>query len=357
MSEFSSVAPLPQPIGVSVIVRSMGRACLADALASLFATIGVDLEIMLVNALGGHHATDVSPPQHIKLQLVNQDGPPLGRAAAANAGLASSSGAHVLFLDDDDLVDPDHLVRLADALSQAPAEAVAVYTGVRMEDAASGMVREHNEPWSTDRLNGMNYLPIHAVMFRAAPVRGKIRFDEALPLFEDWDFWLRLGRLGTFLRLPGCSATYRLALGQSGLSGRRDLDRVYDAHAQVLRKCMAESPLALSRSLFWFDTALQHLVGEKAAQAAQQASSNAYIGHLEHRVRTEEAAAIDHRHRAEQLDAELNQIREHARVTLDTLIGTQQQLARTHAELMEIRESIVWKLSAPLRKLVGIFRS
>jgi hypothetical protein len=49
------------------------------------------------------------------------------------------------------------------------------------------------------------------VLFRLDVVRqGGYRFDETLPLFEDWDFWLKLAAKGEFERVAGVSALYAL---------------------------------------------------------------------------------------------------------------------------------------------------
>lgn len=78
--------------------------------------------------------------------------------------------------------------------------------------------------------------------------------------------------LGDFVRLPGCSATYRLQHGESGLSGWRDKQAMYFAHSLVLDKIRLVDATGVSRALFWFDTALNHVQGEKEALATVTSS-------------------------------------------------------------------------------------
>jgi glycosyltransferase involved in cell wall biosynthesis len=100
----------------------------------------------------------------INARLHNVSGPPLDRALAANAGLAQCTGEFALMLDDDDTLDPEHIQILATTLIEHPT-ALASYTGVRLVDRQGKVLREVNEEWEPDRLLGMNFLPIHAVMF------------------------------------------------------------------------------------------------------------------------------------------------------------------------------------------------
>ena len=366
--------PYLKPVQISVVIRSMARACLKEALSSFVAT-EIPLELVLVNACGGVHDVPDLPNQ-IALRLLNQGGKPLGRAEAANLGLSNSTSQFILFCDDDDLIDPNHLTRLAVTLTESPA-AVAAYTGVRLVNGQGEVLREVNEPWEADRLLGMNYLPIHAVMFRAAEVQGKLSFDTNLDLMEDWDFWRQLAALGPFVRLPGCSATYRLGLGASGLSENRDLDAMLHAHAKVLKKIERDDRVGISRAFFWFDTALAHLQIEKATLVENLSNSNAYIAALENRVREEESKAIRHQYASEAnlaekqsllyqlgllsekrdgLAAELVAVQDDLALaqanqaeTSAELVAVQDDLAKSQKYLCMILESRSWKLTAPLR--------
>ena len=278
------------PIPISIIVRSMGRGFLSEVISSVSKAAFIPIELVLVNAQGGFHELPPVMDLKVKLLMVNQNGVRLDRPSAANAGLNASTGDFVLFLDDDDLIDESHLQRLADCLSNNP-NAVAAYTGVRLLDENGTITREINESWEFTRLGGMNFLPIHAVMFRATGVRGVLSFDVSLPLMEDWDFWWRLTSNGSFIQLPGCSATYRLHFGDSGLSGSRDGVAMYKAHSLVLAKIFTADPLAISRALFWFDTAVNHLKKEVSELTGNLESTLIYVTDLETRVRFEEAEA------------------------------------------------------------------
>lgn len=266
------MSPAHQPL-VSIIVRSMDRPELSEALASVASSDYDAVEIIVVNAKGGDHVSLSRHSSRFKIHLVNTSGLPLERATAANAGISAASGDFALFLDDDDLIDPNHISRLATALQNNP-DYPAAYTGIRLLGKDGKVFRETNIPWAQERLLGINFLPIHSVLFRCNLARDNCCFDTTLEILEDWDFWLQLSRHGDFLNLPGCTATYRMGLGQSGLSANRDMVRFKSAHAQVLQKwARTDGFLPITTSLLWFgsavedlQTAIQSLQSEREAQ-------------------------------------------------------------------------------------------
>tara|TARA_R110002049_G_scaffold114921_2_gene266571 strand:+ start:14493 stop:17876 length:3384 start_codon:yes stop_codon:yes gene_type:complete len=232
------------PLGVSVLVRSMNRACLRDALEALDAQTYRHVQILVIDATGG--ALQELPVEMSLPSRIIPSASPLPRAEAANAGLDSVTTPYALFLDEDDLVDPNHLERLLAAL--AANEAPAAYAGVRLEQADNHTESKTSDvvdsPWLEGELLVRNTLPIHAVLFRMAAVeQAKARFDSQLTVLEDWDFWLQLASQGAFIHVPGVSATYRLSLGESGLSAERSAERFEHSRATVYRKWLPSADL------------------------------------------------------------------------------------------------------------------
>ena len=199
---------------VSVVVRSMDRASLQQAVRSVVLQDHRPIELVLVNALGHEHSAWPAEIQDLMVRLVADDaGRPLRRAAAAQAGLQAATGDWVLYLDDDDTLLPGHLSRLVRA-GQANGDALAVYADVELGREVDGAWQVQHlfaADFDPERLLFENYLPIHAVLFRRDRVRPGVQFDTSLDLFEDWDFWLQLAELGHFVRVPGVSARYVLA--------------------------------------------------------------------------------------------------------------------------------------------------
>ena len=246
---------------VSVLVRSMNRGCLPEALASVALQTHANLELVVVNASGQPHAPlDYLPatlpwriiePPHIPSDL---PGPArsCGRAHAANLALQAALGELALFLDDDDLLEPQHLERLIAALADHP-QAVGAYSGVRVETHDGTHLRDYDLPWSRERLQGVNFLPIHAVLFRMQTVRERgLCFDEELPVLEDWDFWLQLTEGANLMHCPGVSAVYRQGLGQSALGDPEHPNHWRVWHRRLLERWADDaSSEAVAAALAW----------------------------------------------------------------------------------------------------------
>ena len=209
---------------ISVIVRSMDRPSLAQALASIANQNLRPIEVVLVNALGPAHGPTPAAVGDVPVRRIDA-GTPLRRSAAANAGLAAARGDSVIFLDDDDVFLPGHLARLQQAL-QAHPSALAAHADVAYGHEEAGEWHTTHlfaDDFDRERLRFENFLPLHAALVRRAVLTQQgCRFDESLDLFEDWDWWLQLSRHGQFVRVPGVSARYVAAAdGGSGVFADR----------------------------------------------------------------------------------------------------------------------------------------
>ncbi|GAB4255532.1 MAG: hypothetical protein Kow0065_03620 [Methylomicrobium sp.] len=196
---------------VSVLIRSIGRACLQRALDSIALQTWPAIEIVLLNAKGPDHPELNDHSSQVPLRLIDSDRP-LSRTEAANRLLESADGDYALFLDDDDWLAPDHIAHLVARLEQNP-EAMAAYAGVeygRLIDERWLPEHLYNATFDPFRLLFENFLPIHAVLFRLEFVRDRAgcRFDTALDVFEDWDFWLQISEHGPMIETGHVSAYY-----------------------------------------------------------------------------------------------------------------------------------------------------
>ncbi len=199
---------------ISVIVRTRDRPeLLRQALASLAANTYRPAEVVLVNDGGQAPEVPADYPHAVDLVELGEN---RGRAAAANAGIAAASGDHVAFLDDDDLVEPEHLATLA-GLAQAAGVRVA-YTdaavGVYQLDGDAGWhCVERRLPYSRDfdpdLLLFDNYIPFNTLLIERRLFDEAGELDESLPFFEDWDFLIRLAAVAPFHHLSRVTCEYR----------------------------------------------------------------------------------------------------------------------------------------------------
>lgn len=208
----------------SIVVRSMGRAELAEALASLAAQTYEDLEVVLVDASGGRHPP---PPTRCgRFPVVFVPGTvPRTRPVAANAGFDAASGEYLGLLDDDDLILPAHVANLVTALATHP-EPIAAYSASHEIDADGRTLKTRVQPWSRLLLFQDSFLTSNAVLFRRAAL-AHCRFDTRFDICEDWDFWLQVSELGDFLLVDADTAITRPLAGTSGTGRGHNRDDAY----------------------------------------------------------------------------------------------------------------------------------
>ncbi|WP_313172129.1 glycosyltransferase [Stenotrophomonas sp.] len=200
----------------SIVLTTWNRpALLVDALNSISAQSLRDFEVILVNDCG-------EPVEHLLgerdfpltyLQLGRNGGP----AAARNAAHRLARGQYLVYLDDDDLYQPQHLQTLADAIQRHPGEVVysdACFITERIEGAHRlVLAEEHRYPhgsYSHERLSIENYIPVNTFAWPRALAAGIGGFDEHLQGLEDWDFLLRLAARVPFNHVRQQTAQVRM---------------------------------------------------------------------------------------------------------------------------------------------------
>ena len=191
---------------ISVIVRTMGRPELSEALQSIADQTYSNIEVILVDARGTNQLIVSDLPSKIKIRIISKN-IPLNRPAAANAGLEAVSGKYFCFLDDDDLLLPTHIDNLFQhlVLSDAP----AVYSIVEMFNEKSESLCLFNYQFSFEKLVLGNYIPNLALLFRIEVIQQGCHFDIGFPVYEDWDFLIQVAVLGDFLFVDKLGGVYR----------------------------------------------------------------------------------------------------------------------------------------------------
>ncbi|MEO7105650.1 MAG: rhamnan synthesis F family protein, partial [Rhodoferax sp.] len=352
--------PQSQPL-VSVIVRSMNRTVLQDALNSIALQTYSNIEVVVVNATGRKHDALGNTCGRFPIRLVQSAGT-LARSAAANFGMESALGQYLIFLDDDDLFLPNHLEKLSNAMTLNAVR--ACYSGVRLVDSEGKQVQILDEPWNMDRLRAANFLPIHAVLFDRSLLDEGCRFREDLECLEDWDFWLQVASFTEFMHVPDVSAVYRIGLGTSGLSETADAERHIANRALIFESWLPRfTSRDWVRSFYWFEKARSHFyqmaldrfheIAELEARAltdknrleeaqskldfqiVHSAALQANIDHLNRQKTALKAAVAAH---VVQADAQ-NQYAAALQGTIAQLVG-----------------STSWKVTGPLRFVVRLLR-
>jgi len=380
---------------VSVIIRSMGRVTLKEALDSVAQQTYPHIEILVVNAKGEDHPTVPARSGHFPVLFI-PSAIHLDRSRAANVGIDQGNGDYLAFLDDDDLLFPDHIACLVKALRDSTGARCA-YAGVRVEFYRNGRIERegaYNEPYDPVKLWTSNFIPIHAVLFHRSLCLEGCRFDENLDVYEDWDFWMQLSQHTTFVHLDRISACYR-NFGFSGMGVTRNerflrtaTALIYDKWKQrwtgeqlfqMIRRAngVVERYKALQQKAQSFKAQLAASQAEAAELASRQESAHALTAELASReesahartaelasrlesahARTAELASrlesahawtADLKGRLTQGQDEIRELAARVRVLEAHANDLMTQLADRDQTIHAIRQSTSWRVTAPLR--------
>lgn len=237
---------------------------IGDAVASARAQGETAWEMIVVDdgsrdgtALAAERAAEGDP----RIRILRQAN--AGVSAARMAGIAAARGDTLLFLDADDWLAPDALMRLRAALQAAPG-AVAAYGpwAAVAESARPGDAprRLKAGPYPAGDIlkrllvenllaNGGHLLVRRAAFDRAGGFRPHLRYG------EDWECWIRLALEGPF----------------ATVEGRDPLLYVRERGGSAYRR-MARDPAAFAPAMaaIWANPALEERLGPQAAAAIRR---------------------------------------------------------------------------------------
>ncbi|HSQ81474.1 MAG TPA: glycosyltransferase [Casimicrobiaceae bacterium] len=233
-----------QPL-VSVIVRSMARPTLGAALDSIGMQDHSSVDVVVVGASGPSHP---DPPDRVGMHPVRlvRSERQASRPQAANIGLAAASGEWITFLDDDDILYPDHVSSLVGARGRAGA-AQLIYSSA-LARLSDGSTLPLGQPFALHQLYERNFIHLSMALFSRELVALGCRFDESLEILQDWDFFLQCAQHTRFHFEPRATFEWRADIGTAGTgagANRDDArfaafrDRIYAKWAQR-RDALAE---------------------------------------------------------------------------------------------------------------------
>ncbi|MGH8714411.1 MAG: glycosyltransferase [Casimicrobiaceae bacterium] len=206
---------------VSIIVRSIARPTLNDALASIAIQDYPNIEVVTIGASGPSHPTppDFAGPHPLRFV---PGGLSLSRPAAANAGLDAARGEWITFLDDDDVFLAGHIGGMVAAQRDArDARVVHSLARVRFADGGTELF---GHPFSPLQLYERSYIHLSSALVSRGLLALGCRFDETLDMHEDWDFFLQCAQHGGFHFVPLQTFEWRADLGTSGAGAGANQD-------------------------------------------------------------------------------------------------------------------------------------
>ncbi len=190
------------------------------------------LEVVLVND-GGEliDLGDFDAPRGMEIHYAHS-GFPKGRSKCANIGLELSTGDFIGFLDDDDILYPNHLNTLVPALENTRENYVysdgLVATQIPYSSSPSGYATidlelVYSREFSHKKLKAANFIPIHTALFKRRVIdEWGVKFDENLEVLEDWDFWLQIANFTSFKHVSEITCEYRIRNDGTNTIGQFD---------------------------------------------------------------------------------------------------------------------------------------
>ncbi len=216
---------------ISVVIPTRGRHhFLRQAVESVLEQVHAPKEIIVVDdGVGAAEAVG-----HMSPLVTVLDNGQRGPVPARNMGVAHARGEVICFLDDDDwFTDPEYFARASAAFDHGGAFCYA--DGVMaFEDGRESLPFAFHADAET--LTRDNTILISGVLYRRSLHEELGPFDETLPFYWDWDWYLRVARAGHPLtRVPRPVVAIRVhAQNMSGDSleaqRRANLDRFSTKH-------------------------------------------------------------------------------------------------------------------------------
>jgi len=191
-----------------------------DALASLAGQTHRDFEVVLVDMSDGSMQEKIEAC-HAQLPRLLHLRPPglLSRPAALNYAIERAQGHYIGVLDDDNYYEPPHLEVLRKGVDQSGTD--LIYTGVifRTFTSEGQLVSEErlNDPFDFQRFLSANYLFCSATVYAKEAWKRVGGYDLRFPVYEDWEFLIRLTQTASVVTLSGYSAVSRSFTGQAGV--------------------------------------------------------------------------------------------------------------------------------------------
>lgn len=157
--------------------------------------------------------------------------PKKGRCFAGNTGLELAQGELIGFLDDDDVLLPDHVQRLVEHLRahpnaggayssslEVPTEVVSL-NPLRYSEGSKAVFGR--AAFSLAALWNYNYIAIQSLLFKKDLYLEHGGLAEELDCLEDWDLWLRFTSKTDFVFLDAVTSEFRMPRNQAILEERR----------------------------------------------------------------------------------------------------------------------------------------
>ncbi len=241
---------------VSIIIPTYNRLqVISRAVDSALAQMG-EVEVIIVNDGGNIEALEEVLSKYSTIRTFHLP-TNLGVSAARNYGIEQSNGAILLFLDDDDELEPSFI---KSALQQFDSNTDVLIGGSELVSNSSDQhfkqvydynqyLTDHYQHLSTDHWGYfLQYMPpIFSMLFRRT-LFDDYRFNESLNYGEDRELLLRLKHRCTMIKAPLLAGKYHFHSTQS----QAPLDKFIDAVSPLVDSRHAKAYVQLLSAYYWW---------------------------------------------------------------------------------------------------------
>jgi glycosyltransferase involved in cell wall biosynthesis len=237
---------------VSLITCTFNRtAVLPDALRCAVRQTHRNLQILVINDGGDDVAGIVASFNDPRICLV-QNSENHGKAACLNQALGLAKGKYVAYLDDDDILYPDHVASLAEAL-EGPTDCQVAYSDLyraqcRMlpsgRRVALGKYLEIIRDFDRDFLFHFNHVLHVSLMHRRDLIEKTGPYNESVKVLIDWDMTRRLAFYSDFLHVRRVTGEYAIPDKTSDRISsrmRKDMNE-YERYVRTIRTTRPPKP-------------------------------------------------------------------------------------------------------------------
>lgn len=182
-----------------------------------------------------------------------------GPAESRNAALALADRPWLLFIDDDDTMEPGHLAALAAHVQAQASPPDIVFHDFKVQnedrtvmpprllDAAAALSIADA---SADSVHVLNRIPNSCLLYRRELI-ADLRFDPSLTIYEDWDYLLACLQRGKLSYVPGINSVviHKSAAGvaENMRRGNSRDDLILPTMLHLYRKYPAALPVRQAR--------------------------------------------------------------------------------------------------------------
>jgi SAM-dependent methyltransferase len=348
--------PASEAVGarsLSVVMRTQGRrpTHLRDALTCLAAQTVDDFDVLLMVHSPNPEVTlpsvealvrEFDPTFSLRVAVVPVAGG--GRARPLNAALERLSNDYVAFLDDDDVVTADWVETFIGAADDgAVVRSVAALRHVSPSDEShrapyvvqSGLQFPYAPKFDTIRHLFENETPICTFAVPRYLIETfALRFDEQLPILEDWDFLMRCVALAPVRDTEKVTSVYQMwRAGESSASLHEA--EVWRGAQRVLQERRNAQPVLLPAG------ATDQLV-KMCERLIELQDKDVVVSEIEEEMHMHGAASKEHAEARVRLEAEVARLQ-----------GELANVSRAYTVTVQSRR---WRALAPYARLAAAIR-